>query len=391
MANRRCAMGSWPRISTTAYLIMMGWLAWAVGAPFAPAAQADTVKDAAPNKLNTAKLNEAVARAVQYLEQAQAVDGSFSAHAGPGVTAIVATALLRSGRAPSDPVVARALSYLKDHIRDDGGIYQQGSRYKNYETSLALVAFHEANDDGRFNAIIDHAKKFVKNEQWDEGEGHDVASMNYGGAGYGSHSRPDLSNTSFLVDALHTIGTEANDEALQKALVFVSRCQNLEGPHNQTKFAAKVNDGGFYYTIAAGGSSQAGETPDGGLRSYGSMTYAGLKSMIYAGVSPDDPRVKAAFKWIQNHYTLQENPGLGEQGLYYYYHTFAKALGTLGDDEITDADGTSHNWRADLVERLASTQKDDGSWVNSNPRWLEGDPNLVTGYSLLALSYVRPE
>jgi len=108
------------------------------------------------------------------------------------------------------------------------------------------------------------------------------------------------------------------DEAVQKALVFVSRCQNLESENNTTPFSAKINDGGFYYTPAAGGTSQAGKSDNGGLRSYGSMTYAGLKSMIFAGLTADDPRVKAALSWLARHYTLDENPGLGDAGLYYY-------------------------------------------------------------------------
>ena len=112
---------------------------------------------------------------------------------------------------------------------------------------------------------------------------------------------------------------------MQKALIFVSRCQNLESEHNTLPWAAKNPDGGFYYTAAAGGESPAGKTPNGGLRSYGSMTYAGLKSMIYAGVGRDDPRVKAATKWIEQHYDLSNNPGMGPSGLYYYYQTFAKA------------------------------------------------------------------
>jgi squalene-hopene/tetraprenyl-beta-curcumene cyclase len=81
---------------------------------------------------------------------------------------------------------------------------------------------------------------------------------------------------------------------------------------------------------------------------------------------------------------------MGPQGLYYYYHTFAKALDTIGDQQIADANGKTHDWRAELIQKLISTQKDDGSWINDNPRWLEGDPNLVTAYSLLALSYCRP-
>jgi squalene-hopene/tetraprenyl-beta-curcumene cyclase len=337
-----------------------------------------------------AKLEQAVDRAIGYLETAQADDGSFSNHAGPGVTAVVTIGLLRNGRSPDDPMVARALAYLRQNVRDDGGVYQLGSQVRNYETCLALTTFAEANRDGRYDSLIRDAEKYVKGLQWDESEEIDLSDMSYGGAGYGKHSRPDLSNTSFLIDALHGVGQGADDPAIQKALIFVSRCQNLETQYNTSKFAAKVNDGGFYYTIAAGGSSQAGETPDGGLRSYGSMTYAGLKSMIFAGVGPDDPRVKAAVQWIRRHYTLTENPGMQAAGLYYYYHTFAKALATLGDDQFEDAQGTKHDWRKELTDQLVALQNKDGSWVNGTTRWLEGDPNLVTGYCLMALSYCQP-
>lgn len=339
----------------------------------------------------SAKIGPTTTRGVGYLRHAQADDGSYSAASGPGITAIVATALLRSGLTPSDPTVARSLKYLEQFVHDDGGLYGEGSRYKNYETSLAIVCFKEANKNGKYNDLLAAAEKFIKKEQWDEGEDQEVSSLAYGGAGYGSHSRPDLSNTAFLIDALHELGAGEDDPAMKKALIFVSRCQNLESQFNTSPHAAKVNDGGFYYTVAAGGQSQAGETPEGGLRSYGSMTYAGLKSMIYAGVSKDDPRVKAAYQWIQKHYKLDENPGMGDSGLYYYYHTFAKALATIGDDHVVDRDGKSHDWRAELAAHLAKSQKKDGSWVNTNARWLEGDPNLVTAYSLLALSYCDPK
>jgi len=148
-----------------------------------------------------------------------------------------------------------------------------------------------------------------------------------------------------------------------------------------------VNDGGFYYTIAAGGASMAGTTEQGGLRSYASMTYAGLKSMLYAGVGPEDPRVKAALSWIQKHYTLTENPGMDQSGLYYYYHTFAKALDAMGQPVIQAVDGTQHQWKSDLQNQLLKVQQPNGSWVNPTPRWMEGDPHLATAYALLALAY----
>jgi len=347
------------------------------------------VEAAAPAKLDQAKINEAIDRAADFLKQAQGDDGSFSSASGPGVTAIVAASLLRSGRTVNDPVVAKALKFLEGHVHADGGIYQKGGNHKNYETCLAIMAFSEANGDKRYDQLLADAEKFIKKEQWDEGESKSIDDPNYGGAGYGSSSRPDLSNTSFLIDALHSLGRGDDDPAIQKALIFVSRCQNLESKYNTTPFAAKVDDGGFYYTVAAGGSSPAGNTADGGLRSYGSMTYAGLKSMIYAGVTKDDPRVKAAHEWIQKNYTLDENPGMAQSGLYYYYHSFAKALAAIGDATLVDAAGNTHDWRAELAEKFIANQNPDGSWVNKTPRWMEGDPNLVTSYGLLSLSYCR--
>jgi squalene-hopene/tetraprenyl-beta-curcumene cyclase len=337
-----------------------------------------------------AKIDKLVDRAVEYLRtEGQAEDGSYAEYAGPGVTAVVTTGILRHGRSPDDPVVARSLEYLEGFIQPDGGIYRAGTFVRNYETSLALMCFAEANQGGRYDETIERAERFLKGLQWDESEDLTRSDTAYGGAGYGKHKRPDMSNTTFLVDALKAAGCGPDDPGIQKALIFVSRCQNLESPHNTTEFAAKINDGGFYYTIAAGGESKAGTTPNGGLRSYGSMTYAGLKSMIYAGLDRDDPRTQAALEWVGRHYRLDENPGMGLQGLFYYYQAMAKALDAAELDQVTTEQGEQHDWRADLVDELARRQQPNGSWVNEQPRWLEGEPALVTGYCLLALSHCR--
>ncbi len=351
------------------------------GSQFAPAA---------PVSFDHQKYESTINKAIEYLRtKGQAADGSYSAEVGPAVTALVTTAILRTGRSADDPLVAKSLKYLQGFVHADGGIYAENSKHQNYETSLAIQCFAAANRDGRYDALLKNAERFGKDLQWDDKEGHDKSSPNYGGAGYGNSKRPDLSNTAFLLDALKSLGRGADDEAVQKALVFVSRCQNLETQYNTTPFAAKNPDGGFYYTPAAGGSSQAGNTPEGGLRSYASMTYAGLKSMIFAGLGPDDPRVKAAVEWLGKHYTLDENPGMGTAGLYYYYAVFAKAMQALGKDQFTDAAGKQHAWRDDLISALAARQQPDGSWVNENARWVEGNANLATGYALLALTYCR--
>jgi squalene-hopene/tetraprenyl-beta-curcumene cyclase len=332
----------------------------------------------------------AVTRAIEFLGASQGADGSFSGNAGPGFTAVVATAVLSHGRGADDPLVAKSLKNLRGFVQDDGGIYAPGSRIKTYETSLGLMCFAAANRDGRYDEVIANAEKFLKAGQFGTGEDTSRSDVNYGGAGYGGETRPDLSNTAFLLDALQSAGRGPDDAAVQRALVFVSRCQNLETEHNATPFAAKIDDGGFYYTPAGEGSSPAGKAYNGGLRSYGSMTYAGLKSMVFAGLTPEDPRVQAALKWLAEHYTLDENPGLGQAGLYYYYNLMAKALDAVDQPEFTDAGGTAHHWRAEMVAELLKRQRDDGSWVNDDRRWMEGDPNLATAFALLALAHCRP-
>jgi len=347
-------------------------------------AGADTPRDASVQQM--------VDKGIEFLKtRGQSVDGSFSRESGSAVTSLCVAAILKNRpEAKNDPAIKKALAFIESNVRGDGGIYAEGSKHMNYETCIATTALVEANQDGKYDSVLARAKVFIKGLQWDESEGITKDDPAYGGAGYGSHSRPDLSNTSFMIDALRNMGDGADDAAIQKALMFVVRSQNLAGEGNDTEHADDVNDGGFYYTPAAGGTSQAGETESGGLRSYASMTYAGLKSMIFAGLAPDDPRVEAAMSFIRKNYSLESNPGMGMAGLYYYYHTFAKALNIAGIEVLDDAEGNSHVWRDDLVATLAAAQAADGSWTNvASDRWMEGNPNLVTAYALLSLAYCK--
>lgn len=329
-----------------------------------------------------------VSKGIDYLKGTQAEDGSWSAAAGPGITALIATGILKQGRSVEDPVVAKALKYIESFVQPDGGIYKPKSRLKNYETSLGVVCLSAANKSGKYDKILKDADKYLKGEQFGEASGTEKSDFQYGGSGYGGGSRPDLSNTSFFLEALQSTGNDANSDAVKRALMFVSRCQNLESEHNTSPPAAKVNDGGFYYSVSSP-ANPGGKSDEGGLRSYGSMTYAGLKSMIFAGLKKDDPRVKAAVTWAQKNYDLKSNPGMGTNGLYYYYHLFAKAMDAAGEKEFTSADGKKHDWRKELVAEFAAKQRQDGSWVNENKQWMEGDANMVTGFALLTLSYCK--
>lgn len=334
------------------------------------------------------KVAAAREKAIEFLRTTQSEDGSWTTNRTPGISGLVIAALLDNGVKVDDPTVQKAFQGLTSFIQPDGGIYSPKSDLRNYETCIALLAFHAANKDGRYDKTIANAVAFLKKLQWDETKDIKQDDAKFGGAGYSANSRPDLSNTSYLLDALQAAGVSKDDPAMKNAIVFISRCQNLESEFNTLPFASLVNDGGFYYSPSTGGDPNAKKKEgEEALRSYGSMTYAGLKSMVYAGVKADDVRVKAAVKWIRKHYSVAENPGMGQAGLYYYYHLFAKALDAMQLEKVADEKGGEHEWRKELGEQLAALQKPNGSWVNTEKRWMEGDPNLSTAFALLTLVY----
>jgi hypothetical protein len=334
-----------------------------------------------------ADIKAVVEKAVKFIGTKQNEDGSIAPKlGGPGITALTVAALLRHGLGNDAPVVAKGLAYLEKNIQKDGGVYQKG--LANYTTCLAIVAFKEANGGGKYTKIIADAGKFVQSLQ----DPSDPSDVKHGGVGYDGKGRPDLSNTQFMVEALLAAGVSKDDPSIKKALAFVTRSQNLSGPEfNDQKFAALATEddkGGFVYNPTdANNPKSEKRTAAGGLRSEGGMTYGGLKSFLYAGVSKEDKRVQAALGWIKKHYTLSENPGQGQAGLYYYYHTFAKAMDALGDETFEDAKGVKHDWRQELFDALKKAQKDDGSWANANGAFLENQPELASSFALLALSY----
>jgi squalene-hopene/tetraprenyl-beta-curcumene cyclase len=339
-------------------------------------------------------------KAAAFLKTSQNEDGSWSAAPqNRGVTGIVVTGLIRTGTAPADEPAAKGVRFIESLVNaKEGHIAGNDSKAGliNYTTSINIMALAAADRGEKYKGVIGNATKYLKSYQWDEGRGKSADTDYYGGAGYaGDKSRPDLSNTAFFLEALKTAGVGQDDPAFKKAAVFVSKCQNFKSEFNPAPWAAKNNDGSFIYTGANGGENRRtdGDGVKTDMGGYASMTYAGVKSLIYCGVGKDDPRVKKALEWIGKNYTLDANAGMPashpQRGLYYYYHTFAKTMDALGADEFTDASGVKHDWRADLLAALAKRQKPDGSFVNENDRWMEGDPNLVTGYALMALSYCK--
>lgn len=345
---------------------------------------------------------ELMDKAIAYLRDAQRDNGAFSPESGIGPTMIVATGLMEAGIKATDPMVAKALDLAVRSVRRDGGVYTEGGRFQNYETSLAIMCFTFANKQraapgtkGPYDEILVNAEKYIRRCQFSEENGNLAREEYRGGIGYSPEAkgRPDLSNAHYFMNAMEALGRGKDDPAVKNALVFISRCQNLESEYNDLPYAKRTPDGGFVYVILTEEMEkqmrERGQDP-GSVRGYASMTYAGLKSMIYAGVDKDDKRVKAALEWTQKFYDVDSNPGMGQSGLFYYYQVMSKTLDTLELKQVIDRKGEAHDWRADLVQALAKRQLPNGSWVNPATRWMEGDPNLVTGYALMVLADCGP-
>lgn len=351
-----------------------------------------------PSKTDVSLLKEvsrAQERGLDWLAQQQEGDGSWRHH--PAITALAVTSFLHAGTKPE--AVEHGLKFIASNIKSNGAIFGGGDmdKYPNYSTAICSMALL-ASGKAEYRPAVVNARQFLLKSQFDESRGIISTNESYGGIGYGRRERPDLSNMHWALEAIHlteSIDTDrkpTGDLHWQKAIQFLQRCQNLPAANDQAwaKNAGDRDLGGFIYmpgvTEVEDSLPHDEHTP---LRSYGSMSYAGLKSYLYADLKKNDPRVISAINWLRQNYSVDENPALGPQGLYYYYLTFTKALTAYGDDTFTDAAGKMHDWRFELMKKLVTLQKFEGNWVNENNRWWEGDPVLVTSYSLLTLEILQ--
>jgi squalene-hopene/tetraprenyl-beta-curcumene cyclase len=358
----------------------------------------DLVPSKAPNPSLKKELARAIDRGSNYLLANQSDGGSWSDADYPAISSLALVALQGD---PEEHHLEKKVSSLKkgydyilSSVKPNGGIYRIES-LMNYNTAVSVLALVVANNPA-YNDVILNARKFVIGGQQDFGEVGTIDNVLDGGVGYGDrYPHSDLSNTVLALEAIyysqHLVKDAAvkgkNDLNWEAAIQFVQNCQNLPETNKQAWVSGdEANKGGFVYFP---GDSKAGEMklPDGrtALRSYGSISYAGMLSYIYAEMDPNDARVKAVRTWLETNYTLEENPGMGPQGLFYYFYTMSKALSLAGIQELTMADGTKVDWAKDLTLKMLDAQNSNGSFLNENSRWWESDPVLVTAYAVLTL------
>jgi squalene-hopene/tetraprenyl-beta-curcumene cyclase len=318
------------------------------------------------------KARRAVDRGLDFLRSRQEENGSYGNHVG--LTAMALQAFAESPhrfRDADGPFIARAAAWLVGQQRADGAI--TGDATPTYNTALAIMALH-ALDPAKYAKAIAGGQRFLVRFQIDEDQKFAPSDKSYGGIGYGGDERPDLSNLVHALDALRQTDYDPNSDVWAKAQKFVTRCQNRSESNDQPWAG---DDGGFVYEPGNGA----------GAKSYGAMTFAGLKSLIFTRAAKDDPRVVAAWAWVRKNYDFGQHPGLGTTSLYYYYQSAATALDAYGERMIPDDKGRQRDWAADLAARLVALQRPDGSWVNDDPKYWEGNPLLATSRAVSSLNH----
>ncbi|MCE9615147.1 MAG: terpene cyclase/mutase family protein [Lentisphaerae bacterium] len=344
------------------------------------------------------EVDAAVERGLKWLAANQKPDGSWSNADYPALTALALWTMVNDTPSSQPEAADAAVRYILSCVQTNGSICRdvpgkKGGGLANYNTAICMTALH-ATRRPDVTRVVQQARAFVAGAQY-------MGDDEYrGGFGYDSNTKrayTDLLNTYYAaqgmrltadVEESRPAGEPHADINWNETVTYIERMQN-------TAAAGPEDAGGFFYNPT---DPKAGTTTNAEgvvvLRSYGSITYAGLLALVFADVSREDVRVRSALKWAQHHWTLDENPGLGQEGRFFFYHVLTRALDATRVDVINRDDGSAVNWREAVARKLIDLQRIDpatgaGYWMNDIGRYWENDPVLVTSYALLALEALQ--
>lgn len=362
------------------------------------------------------KLETAYTSAADWLVSQQDKSGAWKQGPGPSVafTSLAVTALARAPkdlRAKYDGPISRGAEFVASKRNSDGSFGEgpTGAFLKSYTTALAIMAL-SAVDREKYGDHVRGGQAYLKHNQLKEG-------IDRGGSGYGDEEPTkdgmkktiaNLSTTGFTSEAMEASGLPKDDEFWKLVVEFVRRCQNNSETNTDREFVEKLkavglsvgDDGGLYYAPSPDRKVHKAGTlkviDKEVVQSYGSMTYHGIKTYLFAGLKKDSPEVKAAIDWVRKNYSVEAHPGFPYdsakrnhlRGLFYYYYVMARAMDAIDERPFRTFDGKEHDWPVELGRQLLKQMKDGRMWVNENPAWWEDNPLLVTCYVLNTLDLV---
>ena len=364
---------------------------------------------------------KAIDKGIGYLTLQQSSNGCWFDPAGSpsvGMTALAVIALHkfnlintedgnRANKGSFNGNIDRAVLFLLKYVDKDGLLSQPNQFYSGYEVPLVLKVLLEV-DNRKYKKEIEILKRQIlltqltENYKWQGAERMDRTNWRYGSWNYNESPQidPDISVHIFNLDSLRLVGTDDVKGAIERASVFLRRCQNLK---SENDLQNSLNDGGFKHAPFLGKAGTVDlDNGEVGILSYGSVTCDGLLGLIYVGAGRDYKPFQAGIEWLKENYALDRNPGMGKDTkdekqlkeernvcLFYYYRSLAKLFDALNEDTFVDKKGTKHSWANELAERIIYLQRQDGSWCNSSTTMWEGYPPLATVFNLDSLQTLR--
>jgi hypothetical protein len=321
--------------------------------------------------LTSEQVKASLSRGMAYLASQQISNGSFlTAGLGRGAypigpTALATLSLLNAGMDPHDPVVHRALNYLRNY-REPGG---------TYETSLMIMALVAAKEWDRDKLRISSLAQKLEDMQTPRGPNAGMWNYGHGPLG-GGHE--DNSNSQFAILGLR--------EAAIAGVKIRRRVWELASEHF---IETQNDDGGWGYHATDGNST-------------GSMTCSGIGCLVICdqmlGSSGDDlnpdgtPKccnrtppsnraLRKGVQWLSRYFAVGINPGHGTTWVLYYLYGVERA-GRLSGQRFFGL----HDWYREGASWLLEGQTlHDGSW-NATFTAIETDKVVATSFALLFLS-----
>jgi hypothetical protein len=377
---------------------------------------------------DTTGAQDALARAQEYLWNAQQEDGSWRSEQyavmrwGQSLTPFVLHTLLsvpRKGASEHVDDILRSLDFIRQNVDEDGAIGRADPdilEYPVYSTVYSLLCVSRVHDDRvlHFQAsVLGDAKyaqlrarmaSFLSSAQFDKGDGFTSMNPAYGGWGFdiakspGDPGHMDLAHTRRALQAIvpffqSMVPRKRPDlERAQRFLAVVQKRPDTLAiqplPEGVERPKEIPFDGGFYFSPVVLQANKGRLEKDGNYwRSYATATCDGILALLAAGVPKDDERVVAAVKWLREHTDIDYPQGIptdypepwGEALQFYHYAVRAEVYAALGFPAAE---------KRALAEKVAALQRADGSFVNEkSPLMKEDEPLLSTALAVVALGH----
>lgn len=274
-------------------------------------------------------------KALRYLAQSQADDGSFGRSGygrNVGVCGLVGLAFISSGstpgRGPYGQNINRCIDYVLGNAQENGFLNvrranSHGPMYGHGFATLFLAEVYGMSPREDLREKLSKAVRLIVDTQ------NDV-----GGWRYQPQKRDaDLSVTVCQIMALRAAknsGIAVPNETVDKCIEYVKRSQNA--------------DGGFMYAL------------DGGASAF-PRSAAGVVALFSAGVYKGD-EVDRGMRYLMAF--LPSDPrSRNDEGHFFYGHYYAvQAMWHSGDERW-------EKWYPAIREKLIARQSDNGAWINS--------------------------